>query len=93
MYRTRIVLGLAVLWGADLAGAFLLDDGLKVVANGAAVALSVALVGRWVERRANARAQKFIFEADKERAALIKTIAQLTGVTQTGPTAALRDVA
>lgn len=84
---------LAALWGADVAGTWLLPDNVQVVVNGAAVAVSFAILSRWAERRADKRAQTAVFEASQERAALIRTIERLTGGAQTGPIQRLRDVA
>lgn len=91
MRRTRIVIVLALLWGADVAGTWLLPDRDQVVLNGAAIAISFAVLGRWMERRRQEGTRAVIFEAAKREAALIKTIERLTGVPQTGPMAALRD--
>ena len=93
MSRTRIVLVVALVWGADLAGAWLLPDRHQIVLNGITVVASTALLGRWIERRAQARAQAAIFERDQREAALIATIERLTGGKQTGPMPRLRDAA
>lgn len=85
MHRTRIVLGLALVWSADIAGTCLLADRDLIVLNGIAVTLTFAAI-------VLARTRIVIAEANAREASLIRTIERLTGA-KTGPIPVLRDVA
>lgn len=93
MHRARTVLALALIWGADIAGAWLLPDRHQIVLNGIVVALSFAALGRWAERKSQARAQAAVFAADKREAALIRSVERLSAARRTGPIPTLREVA
>lgn len=88
----RIITGLALAWGIDIAGILVLPVRELMIVNGATVAVSFAVAACWIERRARTRARAIIGETQRQQAALIKTIEHLTGA-QTGPIPALRDVA